>query len=67
MVESGYINVSVWSIKLWLDQDIYIYVSVWSIKLWLVGSKYISKVGVLNCGIIMMVAAEEPKCFYIDI
>ena len=50
MVGSGYIYVSVWSIKLWLDQDIYIYVSVWSIELWLVGSKYISKVGVLNYG-----------------
>ena len=69
MVGSGYIYVSVWSIKLcWLDQDIsmylygelnygwiriYLCICIGYIELWLVGSKYMSKGGLLNCGIIM--------------
>ena len=50
MVGSGYIYVSVWSIKLWLDQDIYIYVSVWSIELWLNQDISMYLYGVLNYG-----------------
>ena len=68
MVGLGYIYVSVWSIELWLDQDIsmylysvlnygwiriYLCICIEYIELWLAGSKYMSKGGVLNCGIIM--------------